>query len=322
MKKNNYKFLVAGQEGMVGSAIYNILKKKNYVIECKRKDLDFTDYKAVLKFFKKKKPNIVINAAGKVGGILDNSKYPIDYLNINLAIGFNILNISDKCNVKKVINIGSACIYPKKTRLPIKEEYLLSSYLEKTNEAYALAKITTLKLCEYYKKFKNKDFISVQPANLYGVNDNFNLKSSHVIPALIRRFHEAKGQDAPFVIIWGTGKPKREFLYVDDMAAASVYVMDLSKEDYETKTLPMQSHINVGYGEDITILDLAKAISEVVGYKGEIKPDFTKPDGTPRKLMDSTKLNSLGWKPQINLKAGLAEAYEDFVKHASELRMG
>ncbi len=306
MKKNNYKFLVAGQEGMVGSEIYNILKKKKKnIIECKRKDLDFTNYKAVLKFFKKKKPNVVINAAGKVGGILDNSKYPIDYLNVNLAIGFNILNISDKCNVKKVINIGSACIYPKETRLPIKEEYLLSSYLEKTNEAYALAKITTLKLCEYYKKFKNKDFISVQPANLYGVNDNFNLKSSHVIPALIRKFYEAKKRNDKFVKIWGNGKNMREFLYVDDLANAIIKLID-KKNKF--------TYINIGSGEEVSIKELAKIIKTISKFKGHLFFDKKMPGGQKRRILSSKKIKSLAWKPLVSLKKGLELVYNFYEK--------
>ena len=221
MLKKNDKILIAGQDGMVGSCLYKFLKNKNFkIIECKRSQLDFTNYKSVFNFFKKNKPTIVINAAGKVGGILDNSKFPIDYLNKNINIGMNIINISFIFRVKKIINLGSACIYPKITSLPIKEEFLLSSYLEKTNEAYALAKIVILKLCQYYKKMKKVNYITIQPANLYGNNDNYNLSSSHVIPALIRKFYEAKKFKKKKVIIWGNGKNRREFLHVDDLVKA------------------------------------------------------------------------------------------------------
>jgi len=318
------KVYLAGHRGMVGSAIFRYLASRGYahIIIRTHDELDLTNQAEVNDFFKTERPDQVYLAAAKVGGIYANSTYPAEFIYQNLMIEANIIHAAWKNDVKKLLFLGSSCIYPKLATQPINEDSLLTGLLESSNEPYAIAKIAGIKLCESYNRQYGVDYRSVMPTNLYGPGDNYHPENSHVIPALIRRFHEAKGQDAPFVIIWGTGKPKREFLYVDDMAAASVYVMDLSKEDYETKTLPMQSHINVGYGEDITILDLAKAISEVVGYKGEIKPDFTKPDGTPRKLMDSTKLNSLGWKPQINLKAGLAEAYEDFVKHASELRMG
>jgi GDP-L-fucose synthase len=308
------RIFIAGQEGMVGSAIYKLLKRKNYfIIDCKRQDLDITDQSKLRLWFKKKRPDVVINAAGKVGGILDNSLHQADYIYHNTIIGFNLIRCSLESNkVKKFINLGSACIYPKITKQPIKEEYLLSSYLEETNEGYAIAKIATLKYCEYIKNFYKKDFISLQPANLYGTGDNFDLKSSHVIPALIRKFHDAKLNNASEVIIWGTGTPKREFLYVDDMAEASVFVMGLKRAFYRQHINPMQSHINVGYGSDITIEELARTVMQVTGFSGKIIFDASKSDGSPKKLMSSKKLNMLGWQPRIDLVSGLKLAYEDF----------
>jgi GDP-L-fucose synthase len=306
MLKKTDKILIAGQEGMVGSAIYKLLKKKKYkIIECKRKYLDFTDYHKVSSFFKRKKPNIVINAAGKVGGILDNSKYPIDYLNTNILIGLNIINISYKYNVKKIINLGSACIYPKITELPIKESYLLSSFLEKTNEAYALAKIVTLKLCEYYKKNKKKEFISIQPANLYGDNDNYDLKSSHVIPALIRKFCEAKLNNKPVVIIWGSGKSKREFMHVNDLASAIYFLLKKKTKEY---------FLNIGTNEEISIRELANKLRVISNFQGKIIFDKSKADGQKRRVLDSTKIKKMGWKYNISLDEGLNKIYKNFEK--------
>jgi GDP-L-fucose synthase len=306
MLKKTDKILIAGQEGMVGSAIYKLLKKKKYkIIECKRKYLDFTDYRKVSLFFKRKKPNIVINAAGKVGGILDNSKYPIDYLNTNILIGLNIINISYKYNVKKIINLGSACIYPKITELPIKESYLLSSFLEKTNEAYALAKIVTLKLCEYYKKNKKKEFISIQPANLYGDNDNYDLKSSHVIPALIRKFCEAKLNNKPVVIIWGSGKSKREFMHVNDLASAIYFLLKKKTKEY---------FLNIGTNEEISIRELANKLRVISNFQGKIIFDKSKADGQKRRVLDSTKIKKMGWKYNISLDEGLNKIYKNFEK--------
>jgi GDP-L-fucose synthase len=304
MIKKSHKILIAGQEGLVGSAIYKLLKIKKYkIIECKRKHLDFTNYRKVFSFFKKCKPDIVINAAGKVGGILDNSRYPIDYLNTNIMIGLNLINISYKFNVKKFINLGSACIYPKKTRLPIKEIYLLSGYLENTNEAYALAKIITLKLCEYYKREKKKEFISIQPANLYGDNDNFDLNSSHVIPALIRKFCEAKIKKRKSVKIWGSGKNKREFMHIDDLANAIFFLLKKNTKEY---------YLNIGTNEEISIKKLAHKIKKISKYKGEIIFDKTKPDGQKRRVLDSTKIRKLGWRNKISLNAGLNKVYDNF----------
>lgn len=317
------KVYVAGHRGMVGSAIVRhlIARGHTHIIVRAHDELDLTNQAAVNDFFKTERPDEVYLAAAKVGGIYANSTFPAEFIYQNLMIEANIINAAWKSDVKKLLFLGSSCIYPKLSTQPIKEDALLTGLLESTNEPYAIAKIAGIKLCESYNRQYGVDYRSVMPTNLYGPGDNYHPENSHVIPALIRRFHEAKDQDTPYVIIWGTGKPRREFLYVDDMAAASVYVMNLNKEDYDAQTLPMQNHINVGYGEDVTILELAKIISDVVGYNGEIKLDLSKPDGMSRKLMDSAKLNSLGWRPQVNLKTGLAEAYEDFIKHASVLRM-
>jgi GDP-L-fucose synthase len=247
----------------------------------------------------------VINAAGKVGGILDNSKYPIDYLNKNILIGLNIINISYKYKIKTVINLGSACIYPKITKLPIKEDYLLSSYLEKTNEAYALAKIVTLKLCEYYKKIKKKNFISLQPANLYGDNDNYDLKSSHVIPALIRKFCDAKLNKKPTVRIWGSGKNKREFMHVNDLANAIFFLLKKNIKEY---------YLNIGTNEEISIKELANKIKIISKFKGKIIFDKNKPDGQKRRVLDSTKIKKIGWKNKISLDKGLSKVYINFEK--------
>jgi GDP-L-fucose synthase len=306
MLKKTDKILIAGQEGMVGSAIYNLLKNKKYkIIECKRKYLDFTNFHKVSLFFKKEKPNIVINAAGKVGGILDNSKYPIDYLNKNILIGLNIINVSYKYKVKKIINLGSACIYPRITKLPIKEDYLLSSFLEKTNEAYALAKIVTLKLCEYYKKNKKKEFISIQPANLYGDNDNYDLKSSHVIPALIRKFCEAKLNKKSEVIIWGSGRSKREFMHVSDLASAIYFLLKKNTKEY---------FLNIGTNEEISIKQLSNKIKKISKFKGKIIFDKNKPDGQKRRILDSTKIKKMGWESKISLDMGLSQIYNNFEK--------
>jgi GDP-L-fucose synthase len=304
MLKKKDKILIAGQEGMVGSYIYKLLKKKNYkIIECKRSQLDFTNYKSTLNFFKKTKPTIVINAAGKVGGILDNSKFPIEYLNSNIKIGMNIINISYLSNVRTLINLGSACIYPKITKLPIKEKFLLSGYLESTNEGYALAKIVTLKLCEYYKIIKKKNFISLQPANLYGKNDNFDLNSSHVIPALIRKFYEAKKKNKNYVKIWGSGKNKREFMHVEDLADGIFFLL-------KRKGYFLDSFYNIGSNEEVSIMNVAKIIKKISNFKGRIIADKNKPKGQLRRVLDSGRINSLGWQRKISLKRGLREVYK------------
>ena len=292
------KVLIAGQEGMVGSSIYNILKtnKKYKILECKRNDLDFTSQNSVDKWFKRKKPEIVINAAGRVGGILDNKNNQSEYLYINTIIGLNIINSSHKFNVKKLINLGSACIYPKKVKQPISENSLLTSALEKTNEGYALAKITSLKYCQYLRQKYKKDFISIQPANLYGEGDNFDLKSSHVLPALVKKFIRAKKNKKKIVEIWGSGKVRREFLNVEDLADAVNFLLKKKiKNDY----------INIGSGEDISIKALAYLIKKIINYNGKIIFNKKYPDGVKVRKVNSSIIKGLGWKPKINLKKGL-----------------
>tara|TARA_Y100000389_G_scaffold153920_1_gene154294 strand:- start:661 stop:1590 length:930 start_codon:yes stop_codon:yes gene_type:complete len=305
------KVLITGQEGMVGAAVYRLLKKNNSykIIECPRKKIDFTDINKVEIFFKRNKPNIVINCAGKVGGILDNSNYQSDYLYINSLIGLNLVNLSFKYNVKKFINLGSACIYPKKTKQPIKEDFLLSSSLEKTNEGYALAKILVLKYCEYLKNKFNKDFISLQPANLYGVGDNFDLKSSHVIPALVKKFYLAKKNQKKSVEIWGSGTVKREFLNVDDLAKAINFCI---------KKKIKNSFLNIGSGEHLSIKKLALIIKEIIGYNGKIVFNKKYPDGVKLRKLDSQRINNMGWKAKITLKDGLVEYCNYFKKISSK----
>lgn len=317
------KIFVAGHRGMVGSAIVRKLEHEgfNNLVFRTHADLDLTNQKDVNHFFEKEKPDQVYLAAAKVGGIHANNTYPAEFIYQNLMVQNNVIHAACQNGVTKLLFLGSSCIYPKQVEQPMPENALLTGVLEPTNEPYAIAKIAGIKLCESYNRQYGVDYRSVMPTNLYGQGDNYHPENSHVIPALIRRFHEAKLLNKPDVIIWGTGKPMREFLYVDDMAAASVYVMNLDRSIYDKCTSPMQSHINVGYGEDVTIADLAYAVREVVGYSGEIKFDISKPDGAPRKLMDSRKLNLLGWKPQVNLKNGLKRAYADFIEHADSLRM-
>ncbi len=293
----SYKVLIAGQEGMVGRAVYKLFKKKKFkIIDCRRKDLDFTSQKLVDKWFEKKKPDIVINAAGRVGGILDNSIYQSDYLYINTMIGMNIVNSSFKYNVKRLINLGSSCIYPKKVKQPIKENSLLSSSLEKTNEGYALSKIVTLKYCQYLRQKYNKNFISLQPANLYGVGDNFDLKSSHVLPALVKKFVSAKINNKKTVEVWGTGKARREFLNVEDLAEA-IYFLTKKKVDHD--------FINIGGGEDFSIKHLAQMIKKTVNFKGKIRFNKKYPDGVKIRKINSSIIRKLGWRPKIKLKKGL-----------------
>jgi GDP-L-fucose synthase len=301
------RIFIAGQEGMVGSTIYKLLKKKNYfIIDCKRKDLDLTDQSKTRLWFKKKTPDVVINAAGKVGGILDNSLYQADYIYLNTIIGFNLIRCSLESNkVKKFINLGSACIYPKTTNQPIKEEYLLSSYLEETNEGYAIAKIATLKYCEYIKKFYKKNFISLQPANLYGTGDNFDLKSSHVIPALIRKFHKAKIENKDTVEVWGSGSAKREFLHADDLASAVLFCL---------KKNISYSYLNVGGADYLSIKKLAEIIKDVTQYNGKIFFNKKYPDGVRARKLDVTRIQNMGWKHTISLKEGLLDYYDYFKK--------
>jgi GDP-L-fucose synthase len=317
------KIYVAGHRGMVGSAIVRKLQedRSNNIVVRSHAELDLSNQEAVNLFFEKEHPDLVYLAAAKVGGIYANNTYPAEFIYENLMIQANIVHAAWKHGVSKLLFLGSSCIYPKLAEQPMLEDALLTGALELTNQPYAIAKISGIKLCESYNRQYGVDYRSVMPCNLYGLGDNYRLQNSHVIPALIRRFHEAKVLNKKEVIIWGTGAPRREFLYVDDMAAASIHVMNLDKSVYAKYTLPMQSHINVGYGDDITIVNLAKAISETVGYSGEIKFDVNKPDGAPVKLMNSELINLLGWKPQVNLKDGLKKTYEDFIAHSNALRM-
>lgn len=303
---------------MVGSAIVRHLESQGYtnIIGRTHEELDLTDQLAVANFFAKEKPTEVYLAAAKVGGIYANNTYPAEFIYDNLMVQNNVIHQAFLSGVKKLLFLGSSCIYPKMTEQPMQENALLTGKLEPTNEPYAIAKIAGIKMCESYNRqygaSHSVDYRSVMPTNLYGPGDNYHPENSHVIPALIRRFHEAKLSNAPEVIIWGTGTPKREFLYVDDMAAASVFVMQLDKALYDQQTEPMLNYLNVGYGSDVTIAELAKAVGKAVGYEGKIAFDPSKPDGTPRKWMDSSKLNQLGWKPLIDLDAGLQQAYKSF----------
>lgn len=302
---------------MVGSAIVRHLLASGHPESCiitrTHSELDLTNQAAVNEFFATETPDQVYLAAAKVGGIQANNAYPAEFIYENLMVECNVIDAAYRNGVQKLLFLGSSCIYPKLAQQPMREEALLTGALEPTNEPYAISKIAGIKLCESYNRQYGTDYRSVMPTNLYGPGDNYHPENSHVIPALIRRFHEAKVNNAPSVAIWGTGTPKREFLYVDDMAAACVYVMNLDKVIYDLHTQPMLSHINVGCGEDITIRQVAEAISKTVGYRGEITFDPTKPDGTPRKLMDSSRLNALGWKAQVGLEAGLNVAYQDFL---------
>ena len=312
------KIYVAGHRGMVGSAIIRTLQQigQNQLITRTHRELDLTQQAEVNEFFSSEKPTQVYLAAAKVGGIHANNTYPAEFIYDNLMIQANIIHAAFKHGVRKLLFLGSSCIYPRMAEQPMKESALLTGQLEPTNEPYAIAKIAGIKLCESYNRQYGQshgvDFRCVMPTNLYGPGDNYHPENSHVIPALIRRFHEAMLNKDPSVAIWGTGTPRREFLYVDDMAAASVHVMNLSKEIYDQHTMPMQSHINVGSGSDVTIAELAGLIANTVGYVGEIKFDPSKPDGAPRKWMDSSRLNTLGWRTKVDLKQGLAAAYQDF----------
>ena len=307
---------------MVGSAIVRQLLAQgvaqSHIITRTHAELDLTNQLAVQAFFAAEKPTQVYMAAAKVGGIHANNTYPADFIYENLMVQANVIDAAFKNGVKKLLFLGSSCIYPRMAQQPMREDALLTGTLEPTNEPYAIAKIAGIKLCESYNRQYGQshgvDYRSVMPTNLYGPGDNYHPENSHVIPALIRRFHEAKFAKEPSVAIWGTGTPRREFLYVDDMAAASVHVMQLPKTTYDQHTSPMQSHINVGFGSDVTIAEVAQAIAQTVGYTGQIEFDTTKPDGVPRKWMDSTRLNNLGWQAQVHLREGLAQAYTDFLK--------
>ena len=317
------RIYVAGHRGMVGSAIVRVLRQQAGVdvITRTRQELDLTNQAAVRAFFAAEKPDQVYMAAAKVGGIHANNTYPAEFIYENLMVQANVVDAAFHNGVKKLLFLGSSCIYPRMAPQPMPESALLSGPLEPTNEPYAIAKIAGIKLCESYNRqygaSHGLDYRSVMPTNLYGPGDNYHSENSHVIPALIRRFHQAKLGNSPRVTIWGSGSPRREFLYVDDMAAASVFLMNLPKATLDAHTQPMQSHINVGFGSDITIKELAVAVGQTVGYQGVIDFDTSKPDGSPRKLMDSGRLNALGWHAQVGLDAGLAAAYQDFIAQAT-----
>ena len=323
------KIYVAGHRGMVGSAIVRQLLVQGHpadrIVTRSHTELDLTDQAAVRAFFDAERPDQVYLAAAKVGGIHANHTYPAEFIYQNLMMQASVIDAALRHSVQKLLFLGSSCIYPKLAQQPMREDALLTGTLEPTNEPYAIAKIAGIKLCESYNRQYGEthgvDYRSVMPTNLYGPGDNYHPENSHVIPALIRRFHEAKVNQAPSVAIWGSGMPRREFLYVDDVAAACLLVMNLPLSTYSQRTQPMLSHINVGCGHDITIRELAGTIARVVGYAGDIAFDSTKPDGMQRKLLDSTRLNSLGWQPQVGLVAGLETAYQDFLdNHTAQPR--
>ncbi|MFM8312720.1 MAG: GDP-L-fucose synthase family protein [Deltaproteobacteria bacterium] len=309
------KIYVAGHQGMVGSSITRILKQNGYtnLVTRTRAELDLTQQQEVNRFFESEKPEQVYLAAAKVGGIYANNTYPAEFIYQNLMVQVNAIEAAYRNGVKKLLFLGSSCIYPRLASQPMKESSLLTGLLEPTNEPYAIAKIAGIKLCESYNRQYGVDFRSVMPTNLYGPGDNYHPENSHVIPALIRRFHEAKVNKSSKVVVWGTGNARREFLFVEDMAEASVYVMNLNSESYRNAVQPMQSHINVGFGTDITIRELAETIAKVVGFEGKIEFDSSKPDGAPRKFLDCSLLNRLGWSPKVQLEAGLKIAYANFV---------
>ena len=313
---------VAGHRGMVGSAIVRRLQQLGYknILTAGREELDLRDQAAVRQFFKSHKIDQVYLAAAKVGGIHANNTYPAEFIYENLMIEANVIHAAHLADVQKLLFLGSSCIYPKYAHQPMKEEELLTGVLEPTNEPYAIAKIAGIKLCESYNRQYGRDYRSVMPTNLYGPNDNFHPENSHVIPALLRRFHEAVQRGDDEVVIWGSGNPMREFLHVDDMAAASVHIMELARETYDTHTSMMLSHINVGTGMDCSIRELAEMIAEVTGFEGRLMFDATKPDGTPRKLLDVSRLNALGWQANISLKDGLRDVYDWYVRNTEQAR--
>ncbi|MDN2661257.1 GDP-L-fucose synthase [Neptunomonas sp. CHC150] len=316
------RVFVAGHRGMVGSAIVRQLEQHNgiEVVVRTRSQLDLTNQRAVQDFFSDEKIDQVYLAAAKVGGIIANNTYPADFIYENLMIECNIIHSAHLSGIQELLFLGSSCIYPKLAEQPMQETALLTGQLEPTNEPYAIAKIAGIKLCESYNRQHNRDYRSVMPTNLYGPNDNFHPENSHVIPALLRRFHEAKLSGAKEVVAWGSGKPMREFLHVDDMAAASIYVMNLDKTTYDENTEPMLSHINVGTGVDCTIKELTETVAKVVGYVGDIIWDTSKPDGAPRKLMNVGRLKGLGWEAKINLESGLETAYQWFLENQKSFR--
>ena len=320
------KIYVAGHRGMVGGAILrNLQARKNAgeditLITRTHAELDLTSQSAVAEFMQTEKPDVVVLAAAKVGGIHANNTYPAEFIYQNLMMECNVIHQAFAAGVKKLLQLGSSCIYPKHAEQPMTEAALLTGTLEPTNEPYAIAKIAGIKLCESYNRQYGVDYRSVMPTNLYGPGDNFHPENSHVLPALIRRFHEAAQNGTEEVVIWGSGKPMREFLHVDDMAEASLFVLDLDKGIYDANTEPMLSHINVGTGTDITILDLAKLVAKVTGYEGKISNDPSKPDGTMKKLMDVSRLEKMGWKARVGLEEGVAETYQWFLENQDNFR--
>ena len=322
MTDKQQKIYIAGHRGMVGTAIVKQLHDAGYqnTVVRTHAQLDLTDQAAVRDFMQQEQPQQVILAAAKVGGIHANNTYPAEFIYQNLMMEANIVHQAWAIGCQQLLFLGSSCIYPKLATQPMQESALLTGTLETTNEPYAIAKIAGIKLCESYNRQYGTDYRSVMPTNLYGENDNFHLENSHVIPAMIRKFHDAKTSQAPTVTLWGTGTAMREFLHVDDMAAACLHVLGLSKEAYQACTEPMLSHLNVGTGTDVTIRELAETIQHVVGFKGNIIWDSSKPDGAPRKLMDVSKIKSLDWQPQITLQEGLANTYQWFVEHQNEFK--
>ncbi len=312
---SNEKIYVAGHRGMVGSAIVRSLERRGAtgIVTRTHAELDLVSQADVRAFMQAERPDAVVMAAAKVGGIHANDTYPAEFIYDNLMVQNNVIHEAWRSGVQKLLFLGSSCIYPRMAPQPMREDALLTGLLEPTNEPYAIAKIAGIKMCESYNRQYGTDYRSVMPTNLYGPGDNYHPENSHVIPGMIRRFHEAKERGAGEVVIWGTGSPRREFLYVDDMAEASVHVMELDRAAYQANTQPRLSHINVGSGEDISILEVAKLVAKTVGYLGRIENDPSKPDGTPRKLMDVGRLKSLGWLPAVSLEQGLGFAYRDFL---------
>lgn len=316
------KIYLAGHRGMVGSAILRQLESRgrDEIITRTHAELDLTDQTAVRSFMQAQKPDIVILAAARVGGIHANNTYPAEFIYENLMIECNVIHEAFAAGVNKLLQLGSSCIYPKAAPQPMGEDALLTGPLEPTNEPYAIAKIAGIKLCESYNRQYGTDYRSVMPTNLYGPGDNFHPENSHVLPALIRRFHEATQERRSEVVIWGSGKPMREFLHVDDMAAASLFVLELEKSEYDVNTDPMLSHINIGKGEEISILQLAQLVARVTGFQGQITTDPSMPDGSLRKLMDVSRLTNMGWRAAIDLEDGIARTYEWFLAHQNDFR--
>lgn len=326
MQNNPTRIYIAGHRGMVGSAILRRLQARKdageplTLITRTHAELDLIDQAQVRAFMQEEKPDVVILAAAKVGGIHANNTYPADFIYDNLMIECNVIHQAYAAGVRRLLQLGSSCIYPRAAAQPMREDALLTGPLEPTNEPYAVAKIAGIKLCESYNRQHGTDYRSVMPTNLYGPGDNFHPENSHVLPALIRRFHEAAQSGADSVTIWGSGTPRREFLHVDDMAEASLFVLDLPRETYDANTHPMLSHINVGTGSDVSILELAQMVAHVTGFQGRIETDPTKPDGTMRKLMDVSRLAAMGWRAQIRLEDGVAETYEWFQSNVGHIR--